>query len=512
MARRGASLDELFDRPYRPGAAFGPRISPLRRWGMGCVLVLLSAVIITYWYLTDSRRVRSMAQDYLSKLTGGHVEVRNATLSIFEGLRLDGVTVRVDDPADRRADSLVFKAETFLIKYNPQSILSGRLEATQIVALDPQVFLCEDLDAGAWNWQRRTERERATTRKAEPQPMKFPEILLRNAQINYSRIRDGRVLRDHGLMEIEGSLKPLEERGAFAFAVQSRGEGDSIGPAIKGQFNVDSKTIAASLENFRFGKEIEVMLPEQVRAWWVAHGLSGTLNIPTFSLKAGTKEERSHFRIETDLRNVTLDIQPEEWLSREENGRLSAMRESMALMKSMGLDRNGFVTHLQKQFDPSMIELDKVAGRFIFTEDGIEIDRVSGWVEKNPFQINGRIRGYSAQAAATIEVRGDNVTIPHSPRYLNSMPPAFREIYDHLRPEGDGNLWVKIDRASAGAKPMVSGRIDITDGKIAFDEFPYPLRKIKGMISFGWDERSGMDRVDVNMRGLGIADGPNKDV
>src|SRR3954453_20921282 len=97
MARRGASLDELFDRPYRPGTAFGPRISPLRRWGMVGVLLLLVGVIYTYWYLTDSRRVRGMAEDYLSKLTGAHVEVRNATLSIFEGLRLDGVSVRVDD-------------------------------------------------------------------------------------------------------------------------------------------------------------------------------------------------------------------------------------------------------------------------------------------------------------------------------------------------------------------------------------------------------------------------------
>src|SRR5882672_4060241 len=158
MATRGATLDELFDRPYRPGAAFGPRISSLRRWGMVCVFILLSGVIITYWYLTDSRRVRAMAQNYLSQLTGGRVEVKNATLSIFEGLRLDNVTVRADN--DKLPDSVLFKAGTILIKYNPQSILDGRLEATQIVALDPQVFLCEDLDSGHWNWQRAVREEK----------------------------------------------------------------------------------------------------------------------------------------------------------------------------------------------------------------------------------------------------------------------------------------------------------------------------------------------------------------
>src|SRR3954454_20701769 len=97
MGRRGASLDELFDRPYRPGAAFGPRISPVRRWGMCCVLVLLVGVILTYWYLTDARRVRAMAERSRDRLTGRIVQVQSATLSIFEVLRLDGVSVRVDD-------------------------------------------------------------------------------------------------------------------------------------------------------------------------------------------------------------------------------------------------------------------------------------------------------------------------------------------------------------------------------------------------------------------------------
>lgn len=509
MARRGASLDELFDRPYRPGTAFGPRISPLRRWGMSCVLFLLVAVILTYWYLTDARRVRAMAENYLSQLTGSHVEVRNATLSIFEGLRLDGVAVRVDD--HKHPDSLVFKAETLLIKYNPQSIFSGRLEATQIVALDPQVFVCENLDQGNWNWQRHDQEKKTTTRPARGPRLKFPEVLLRNAQIHYSRLRDGKLLHEQGVMEIEGSILPGNE-GELGFRVQSRGEAQGIGPVVRGQYNVDTQVVSATLENFTFGKDIEVMLPEQVRAWWVQHNLSGSLDIPAFYVKPARNGEKRQFRIETDLKNVNLDIMPEEWLSREEAQRLAAMRRSLAFMKSAGLDANGFVSGIEGVFNPSPIELDKVAGRFTFTEEGIDIDRLSGWIEKNPFTINGRIEGYSPEAAVTLTVEGQNVTIPHAPRYLNAMPPAFRELYDHLKPEGDGSLWVKIQRPTPGAKPVVNGRIDILDGKFCFDEFPYPLRKVRGVITFGWDEMSQMDRVDVNLRGLGIADGPNRNV
>jgi hypothetical protein len=477
------------------------------------VFFLLVSVICTYWVLTDSRRVRSMAQDYLSKLTGGRVEVQNATLSIFEGLRLDGVVVRVDDADAKLPDSTLFKAETILIKYNPQSILSGRLDATQIVALDPQVFLTEDLDHGRWNWQRATREQRTTTRVSSGPPMKFPEILLRNAQLNYSRLRNGKFLQERGLIEIEGSLTPGAD-GNFTFKVQSRGQGvDSVGPVVDGFFNVNSRVVDAKLRDFKFGKDIEVMLPEEVRTWWNEHGLSGSLDIPRFYIKPGGKDGApSKFRIETNLKDVNLDVKPQEWLSRDELGRLTAMRQSIAAMRSLGLDEGGFASKLETLFNPSPIELDRVSGRFIFTEDGIDIERVNGRIENTPFQIKGRINGYSAQSAATLTFAGEHVTIPRNPRYLNSMPPEFREVYDHLQPEGDGALWVKIERPTSGDKPVVTGRIDITDGRIKFDEFPYPLERIRGAITFGWDAKSKMDRVDVEMHGMGASNGPNKDV
>ncbi len=377
--------------------------------------------------------------------------------------------VRVDD--SNLPDSTLFKAETILIKYNPQSILSGGLEATQIVALDPQVFLCEDLDKGRWNWQRATRQQTTTTRAVTGPPMKFPEILLRNAQVNYRRMRGGVFLPERGLMEIEGSLTPGND-GAFTFKVQSRGEADAKGPVVEGEFNANTKIVDANLRDFNFGKDIEVMLPEQVRTWWKEHSLSGSLDIPKFYIKPGGPDEKSVFRIETNLKDVNLDIKPEEWLSREEGNRLAAMRQTMGAMRSLGLDRSGFVSNLETLFNPSKIELDQVAGRFVFTEAGIDIEQIRGRVENTPFKIKGHIDGYSAQAAASITVVGEHVTIPKTPRYLNSTPPEFREIYDHLRPEGDGAMWVQIDRATAGAKPLVMGRIDITDGRIRFDEFP----------------------------------------
>src|SRR4051794_24437209 len=108
MRNRRTSADRLFDRPWQPGHPFRPRISAPRRWGMLLILLLLSAVIGGYWYITDSRRVKSIAESYLTGVLGGPVKVGRANLSLFEGLRLDDVEVRVDDGDD--ADSVIFSA------------------------------------------------------------------------------------------------------------------------------------------------------------------------------------------------------------------------------------------------------------------------------------------------------------------------------------------------------------------------------------------------------------------
>ena len=98
------NLDPLFDRPWRPGHPFRPKMGRARRLGMVVLLLVLSAVIFGYGYLTDSDRVRSMAESYLSTLVGGRVKVGHVTLSIFEGQRLDDVRVYLDadDPPGHR--------------------------------------------------------------------------------------------------------------------------------------------------------------------------------------------------------------------------------------------------------------------------------------------------------------------------------------------------------------------------------------------------------------------------
>src|SRR5947208_1181612 len=162
--------DRLFDRTWRPGHPFRPRLSGRRKWVMTLLFLFLCAIIAGYAILTDSHRVRAMAQSYLSKFIGGRVEIGKANLSIFEGLRLDDVKVYAEDAdanPSRTADPVIFSAATFLIQTRPRALLEGRVEAQRIVVIDPHVSLVEDLDSRQWNYQllrpqRRTAMPRAS--------------------------------------------------------------------------------------------------------------------------------------------------------------------------------------------------------------------------------------------------------------------------------------------------------------------------------------------------------------
>ncbi|HTL29800.1 MAG TPA: hypothetical protein VL282_11280, partial [Tepidisphaeraceae bacterium] len=486
--------DHLFDRTWRPGHPFRPRLSQRRRWGMLILFVLLCSIIGGYWYLTDARRVRAMAESYLSQLIGGQVHVGNATLSIFEGLRLDNVTVAVD--SSKSPDSAIFSAQTFLVRYNPRSLLSGRLEATQIVAIDPHVWLTEDLDTGRWNYERLAPKPGATSMPStSPRPMVLPEILLRNAMVNYTQMKDGKLRPVTGSIGIEGQFTPgIGDR--YSFKLQSRGINEGLGPEVSGEVITSTRQVRAQLHGFEFGRDVEAMLPAQVRTWWKEHKLAGRVDVPELSYNSAP-DGRKLFKVEIVLNSVTLSVHPEEWTGREELDRREMIAQGFDAMRTAGLNGHGYVDRLSNLIEPSEINLQKVNGTFIFTQDGITLQNVFANVENNAFKINGTIGGYNRSPPMDVTLASsatENIFIPPSPRYINSMPPPVRELYDHLRPQGTAAFWMRVKKEATDARPEVAGEVDIIDGNFVFDRFAYPIRHARGKIAFGRDENSGVDK------------------
>lgn len=524
--QRFLTPDRLYDRPFTAGHPFRRSPSAGRRWGMLSVFILLCTLIGGYLFVTDSTRVKKMAESELSRLIGGPVTVGEAKLSIFEGLRLEKVNVFIDGSG--RADSILFSANTFLVSYDPRGLLAGRLKLTQIIAVDPLVQLTENLDTSKWNYQRMPRPTTgATTRGASGSLPALPEIILRNAQIEYSEVQNGK-LSSRGSMTLEGQLAPSSDAQKYSFEFQSRGGASgadgvvTLGPTVTGTLVRDTGQVTARLQDFQFGRDIRSMLPAQVRSWWDRHGLAGGVDVPMLTYTPAKDDAEAKFRVETVLRGVNLTVRPEEWLGRDELAVQAWAGGAFDVMRAVGMNNAGVVDVLAKLVAPSPIQLGQVEGKFTFTESGITIGEyaddgrtvtksLSGALEQNRFAIDGHIFGYSPLSPANVRIVGQKIQIPASPRYITSMPRQVRELYDHLRPQGLAALHVRVDRPVAGAKLDVSGEIDILDGRFVFDRFPYPVRNATGRIIFGYDPSTGMDQVKlVGLKGYGNADGPNR--
>ncbi len=517
MSQSFLTPDRLFDRPWQPGHAFGRKPSRLRRVLMMIVFLILCGIIGGYLYLTDADRVRNMAQQYLTQLIGGKIEIGSANLSIFEGLRLKDVKISVH--TGKGQNSTLFTAQQFHIKYGIRELIAGRIEAAQIVAVDPHVYLTENVDTGQWNYQRLFREPRVATKPSSPvQSIVLPEIMLRNARVDYTEIHDGHPT-SVASMAIEAHCIPSADGQRFMFELQSRG-GDSdspaaMGPTATGSVDRNLRVLSVQVRDIEL-QRLSSMLPKQVRQFAERHDLRGRVDVPVMVYQPPRDGGDAAFRVVMELNGVKLKIQPQEWLSTTELQRQQWTADSLDLFRQAGLNAHGSADYLKSLVEASPVDLDQVSGKFEFTQDGISITGMKARIENNLLNIDGQIKGYSPASPIEIHVASsptEHIIIPTSPHYVSALPRQVLDIYDQVRPWGKCDLKVFLSRPSEDSRLKVQGTVDIVDGGLCYSKFAYPMRKARGRIQFGPDPESGMDCVRIiNLKGQGVLGGPNQNV
>ncbi|HZZ41581.1 MAG TPA: hypothetical protein VFE58_01465 [Tepidisphaeraceae bacterium] len=514
MGPRLKQFEQVLERRWRGGHPFRPRLSWRRRVGMMALFILLCAVIGTYWYLTDANRVRAMAETYLTKVLGGRVDVGQANLSIFEGLRLDDVRVHVDQTGDD--DSVLFRAKTFKVNYNPRALLSGQIEASQIVAIGPELRLVQDRETGEWNYQQMIERARQrkkpTTRRAVVQA--FPEILLRDGQVENGEVANGEY-RSRGTLGFEGRLSPSGEEGRYTFEIQCHGPNDPVGPAVSGWVVPDTGQVRVTLRNFAFGRDIRGMLPFEVRQWWVKHGLAGTIDSTEVAYTPERDGKPADWRVETSFKGVTLRIRPEEWRSPRQNLAIERIHNAVDWPQTFSLGSSQVASALLFKFTRSVpINLERGAGTLAFDRAGLEIKDLRGFIEGSSIRITGRYDGFTPDAGVQLHIESlppENITLADEPRFIWSMPTDAQENWLRFHPVGTCTMSMDVTRAGAGESPRIKAVFDVIDGKFTCDRFPYTCRKPKGQILLDVDpDHGGGNLVLKDLWGYGQLGTPNE--
>jgi hypothetical protein len=512
-----ANPERLFEKSWRPRHPLRRQHCAARRHCMAGLLCLLCIVICGYVYLTDAQRVRAMASAYLSDLLGGEVTIGTANLSIFEGLRLDDVTLRVDKA--NQPDSIIFYARTFLIRYHPTELLAGRLSATQIIAIGPVVMLVENPQTQRWNYQRMWHGAGRPPRHSPfngaSGSLVVPQIILRDAEVAYMELHDGKTV-PVGWYSIEGSLNPNdEEPDRYDFQLQSRGR-EAMGPSADGTIRTEGGISVAHMQNFRFGPDMKTMLLAEPRQWCQWHQLQGRIEVPEMVYNPNPGGGGPIFHVELILSDVEMVVHPQEWMTREQNHRVQELHDFLDRAESRRWLSPQFVQAVRRLSTPEPIRFTQVSGNLLFTQSGIELKGLSGKVESNWFNIDGKLEGYSPDAPANVtisSVTGHDLEIPDvTPDYLGTLPKDAQDLIEHMHPHGTCAMRVDIQRREPGGKPMVTGQIDIKDGQFRAADFPYPVSRVHGRVMIGPDPIAHMTGIRLlNLEGHGPADGPNAD-
>lgn len=505
------SIDQLFERAQQPVYS-AQRRSRMRTLITLVILIFLLTLIGAYWFITDPQRVRQVSQSYLSDLIGGPVTIQHASLSIFEGLRLDGIRILVD--SEETPDSILLEAKSLHVGYNPAALLIGRIEATRILAIEPRIHLTEDVDSGMWNFQKlKTAGPRSTSggqKTLTIQPF-LPEIVLRNARFDYAQIMHGR-RSQVGSLSIEGQLVPDVSEGIYRFRLQSRGGTSGVFPIAEGWLEPSVGQLGLVLRDVEFVDEIKTILPAVVRRFWEQHHLAGRIGetrVRYFRRDSG----RAGFRVETDLDGVRLIVPPEQWIDGKERARIDRWETTLSRLASTPLGGSSVARLLIHSIQPTPLQLDEVDGTFVFTDESISISGLVARIENNRFSVEGQIAGYEPTSDFRLKVsslRTENIRIPEAPRYIRAMPWSVQEIYYRFRPAGEASFWLEIAR-SASQKPLLRGQIQVHNATFTFDRFPYPIDRASGIMEIDRDPETGLERLRiVSIKGYGYQGGANE--
>ena len=424
-------------------------------------------------------------------------------------------------------------------------MLGGSLEATQIIVQKPHVHLTQNVDTGTWNWYRlvrRGNRRSRTTISPSARP-RLPEILLRNARIDFSEIRTGHF---HALafMAVDGQLAPSPNGDRYNFELQSRGVSE-MGPSVSGWVSLGRGQVSAKLLNFSFGHDVRSMLPDEVPPLVGAprpvrpHRHPRPVLHPRARDRAGElpsrdchRGRRCHERARRgmDGGGGSPPPRPHARGGGDDAAGLYLAGGANVHSPPLGLGREALpegaekresarrervpptIDRVAEMFEPEPLKLENVAGRFVFTQDGISIENVSGRVDNNGLRISGQIEGYNDRAGLA---QGDEL------RHREHHHPVFAALHQLAAAAGAGVL-----RAVAPGRHLPADRRgqpplartarksagSSTSSTAAFFTVSSPTRwRGDRPDRIRRDPEGGADRVAIRqIRGRGIENGPNR--
>lgn len=410
-------------------------VSPHRR-GVGLlVLALLLAVVYAYWFATNDRRVRNLAKEYLSEVTGGVVRIERASFSMFGPVELKGVSVYV--PGDDSPEPFL-SASTVLLRHRPWGLfVNGRLVPTEIVCMSPVVTLEHDVRTNSYNASQLI----AAARRPEASPGdSMASFRIRDGRLRVVE-RDGRLRQTVSETAVEMSIVPTAEK-TYEIRFEQRPGGAA--EATRGTVELDASTgEVRSISGVVPIPTLEKALPRKYAQLRARYDIGGEIR-----LTGGQRLGPDARVVRAELHDVSLRL-PE-----EEGG----------------------------------LEIAQVSGELVFDLDAdtVRLERITGRLPQAggaTVAIDGSYGGYEPDSPFAIRLQLRNATLPEPDEVSGILSDALAEIQQNYSPQGRMDLGLTVSRTQDG--PLeVSGRASPDGMSIKLRSLPYRLEGLRGAVVF----------------------------
>lgn len=455
-------------------------VSPRRR-SVGLVLLaVLTLLVYGYWYVTNDRHIRELAQDYLSQASGGQVRIRRAHFSFFGGAELTGVRMY---GAGGGSPEPIFQADKVVLRHRPWSLfIHGRLEPSEIICVRPIVTFEQNVSSEGSGGDLLAIARTRTPDRSAAWMRALPPIRLRNGVLRVVDVEDG-VRQQASEVPINISLLPQD--GKYLVRFEEYRTGDQ--PLIQGQMVVDLASLKVeSVVGVAPLNNLDRALPRRFREWRKRYGLSG-----------GEARVRS---------SDTAD------------GAESLEVELIGVAMRTPQDQGG-------------LEMKNVRGTLVFDSKGIALREITGRVAQlgdATFTLNGTYAGFDETSPCRIELRIAGMGLPEPRAVSGPLDKAVEDLRGACRPGGKLNLRATIMREQSAGEVGFAGSAELLGMDLTLAGFPYPLTDVRGVIDFSsrqveiksvtarhdktsvrvdgaWFGRGGQDGFDLTVAAVNVA-------
>ncbi|MBN1555025.1 MAG: hypothetical protein JXA11_09780 [Phycisphaerae bacterium] len=421
-------------------------VSPRRRLVGLVLLALLLTLLYAGWFFTRSSHIRREAKRTLEDLTGADVDVEDASFSVFEGIRLFNVRVRI-----RGEDEHFFTAEEVVLKHRPDVLIfQRRIEPTEIVCLRPVVNL--EYEDGTSNAERLFRLASSRQRDKSSMLTSLPRITLKDGLLN-TRVRRmgsaGPVVEEQPPQQFKASLTP---RNSYTYdvAVQDLSRNGKTIPYAR--MLLDTQTGEIRLISGSVTEQWFVHMPPEYRTWIDRYDFRGDF---TLLESEGTDTKQGRYEIALEDFSMKLPETEGNLTLSDVQGRLRFTKEHVEM-----IDITGRV---------------KEAGRAVFTLNG----RYDGYAKDSPFQ-------------AKIDIQG--VQFPD--KIKGPLAEIVATVQRDFHPKGTGNITMTFQRDAQGEN-RCEGRLEPQDATITYYRFPLTVDHVRGAAYFN---RTGVYRISFTAR------------